>query len=151
MTRRSLVRLCAQEALSCPQGSYPRRQAHALLASGACDARGMAYWRNAPRCFPPQRMLLQVSRPGAATPPAGLLRLPTRALPPRPDRRLPLLRPHPQGHTARVLCLAAMPDGATCASGSEDKTIRVWDLQSGETLQTLRVGAATLPRRRSDF
>lgn len=49
-----------QEALSCPCGSYPRRQATALLASGDFNTAGMAYWRNAPRRFPAQRMLLQV-------------------------------------------------------------------------------------------
>jgi WD40 repeat protein len=29
------------------------------------------------------------------------------------------------------------PDGKTIASGSDDKTIRIWDVSSGKTMQTL--------------
>lgn len=42
------------------------------------------------------------------------------------------------GHTARVTDLAFTPDGETIVSSSDDKTIRVWDWQSGVTLRTLR-------------
>jgi WD40 repeat protein len=42
------------------------------------------------------------------------------------------------GHTARITDLAFTPDGETIVSASDDKTIRVWDWQSGVTLRTLR-------------
>jgi WD40 repeat protein len=35
-----------------------------------------------------------------------------------------------QGHTKRVKSLALTPDGTTLVSGSDDKTIKVWDLKS---------------------
>lgn len=36
-----------------------------------------------------------------------------------------------QGHTAAVRCLSYSPDGRWLASGSEDKTVRFWDLAAG--------------------
>jgi uncharacterized caspase-like protein/WD40 repeat protein len=42
------------------------------------------------------------------------------------------------GHTARITDLAFTPDGETIVSASDDKTIRVWDWQSGVTLRLLR-------------
>ena len=38
-----------------------------------------------------------------------------------------------RGHEARVLALAFSPDGSELASGSEDRTARLWDLQTGES------------------
>ncbi|MBZ9741535.1 MULTISPECIES: WD40 repeat domain-containing protein [unclassified Mesorhizobium] len=42
------------------------------------------------------------------------------------------------GHSARVTDLAFTPDGEELVSASDDKTIRVWDWQSGVSLRTIR-------------
>ena len=42
------------------------------------------------------------------------------------------------GHSAQVTDLAFTPDGQELVSASNDKTIRVWDWQSGLTLRTIR-------------
>jgi WD40 repeat protein len=43
-----------------------------------------------------------------------------------------------QGHTKPVLAVALSSDGRRAVSGSSDKTLRVWDLESGQTLRTLQ-------------
>jgi WD40 repeat protein len=35
-----------------------------------------------------------------------------------------------KGHTGNVRCLSLSPDGRTLASGSDDRTIKLWDLAS---------------------
>jgi WD40 repeat protein len=42
-----------------------------------------------------------------------------------------------EGHTATVTCLALSPDGKQALSGSDDKTVRLWDIQSGKELRRL--------------
>jgi eukaryotic-like serine/threonine-protein kinase len=39
------------------------------------------------------------------------------------------------GHSATIKCLAFAPDGKRLATGSDDKTIRVWDVHSGREVQ----------------
>jgi WD40 repeat protein len=41
------------------------------------------------------------------------------------------------GHSKRVSSIAMTPDGQLIASGSEDKTIKVWNLRTGQLLRTL--------------
>lgn len=41
------------------------------------------------------------------------------------------------GINARVNSVAISPDGSTLASGSDDKTIKLWDLRSGQAIATL--------------
>jgi WD40 repeat protein len=46
------------------------------------------------------------------------------------------------GHTARVIGLAITPDGKHLVSASNDKTVRVWDIEIGKTVRTIRGEAA---------
>lgn len=40
------------------------------------------------------------------------------------------------GHTDKIVSLAFSPDGRTLASGSQDKTIRLWGIETGSTIFT---------------
>src|SRR5690606_36726417 len=53
-----------------------------------------------------------------------------------------------RGHTAPIYALSLSPDGRWVATGSEDQTIRSWDLNDG-TLQTVLSGHRGAVRRLS--
>ena len=42
-----------------------------------------------------------------------------------------------QGHSSGVNSVSFSPDGTKVASGSDDETVKLWDVTSGECLQTL--------------
>jgi WD40 repeat protein len=46
-----------------------------------------------------------------------------------------------QGHRDKVTALAISPDGKLLASGSQDKTVGLWDLATGRQLRRFAVGA----------
>ena len=50
------------------------------------------------------------------------------------DRTWPACANVFRGHISPVLCVAYSPNGKQIASGSNDKTIRIWDAQTGQTI-----------------
>lgn len=57
---------------------------------------------------------------------------------PEAPKPAPPRRPHVlEGHTELVQALAITPDGTILASGSEDNSIKLWDLATGRELRTL--------------
>jgi WD40 repeat protein len=41
------------------------------------------------------------------------------------------------GHSESINCIAITPNGQMLVSGSEDNTLKLWDLDTGECLATL--------------
>jgi len=48
------------------------------------------------------------------------------------------------GHTAGVNSVAFSSDGQRIVSGSRDKTLKIWDANSGQELQTLKARDGTV-------
>ena len=42
-----------------------------------------------------------------------------------------------EGHSGWVYSVAFAPDGRTLASGSTDKSVKLWDVATGQCMQTL--------------
>jgi len=43
-----------------------------------------------------------------------------------------------EGHTDQLTSMALSPDGKLLVTGSDDKTLRLWQFESGKELRTLR-------------
>ena len=64
-----------------------------------------------------------------------------RPLPDKPSEQnepLAVLEHKLTGHNGWVKCVAISPDGNWAASGSDDKTIKIWDLKTGKCRATLK-------------
>ncbi len=55
------------------------------------------------------------------------------------------------GHTDEILSLAFTPNGKTLASGSRDKTIRFWDVATGEQVRIVTDPRWNTGRRRDEY
>lgn len=51
---------------------------------------------------------------------------------------IPKLQSDANNHTRLVSCVVFSPDGKTIASGSRDKTIRLWNASDGTHVRTLQ-------------
>ncbi|EUC41350.1 hypothetical protein COCMIDRAFT_8917 [Bipolaris oryzae ATCC 44560] len=49
-----------------------------------------------------------------------------------------------EGHSDRVNSVAFSSDGARLASGSDDKTVKIWDAHSGQCLQTIEIHSSRI-------
>src|SRR5262245_50236628 len=47
-------------------------------------------------------------------------------------------------HGSAVECLAFDPDGVLLASGSDDRTVRLWEVKTGKEVQTFRGHSQTI-------
>jgi WD40 repeat protein len=57
---------------------------------------------------------------------------------------LKMLKTLNAGRESLIYCIAWAPDGAALASGSDDKTIQLWDMETGKRLRTLNGHSDTI-------
>ena len=43
-----------------------------------------------------------------------------------------------QGHAGPIQCMTFSPDGKRLATGSEDRTVKLWDVATGQEVATLK-------------
>ena len=55
-----------------------------------------------------------------------------------PPRLTPPPRHILEGHAGQVWCVAVSPDGSKIASGSADFTVMLWNIETGDLLQTFK-------------
>ena len=84
----------------------------------------------------PGEIQLEIAKPGGITPAVQLVDTVSPFLSPLAIEKLALLRTL-TGHTAVVSSVAISADGQTLVSGSFDKTIKVWNLSTGQEVRTL--------------
>jgi GTPase SAR1 family protein len=63
---------------------------------------------------------------------------PKTAKPPEQTESLAVLERKLTGHTGWVTSVAVSPDGKWATSGSDDKTLKIWNLETGECRETLK-------------
>lgn len=63
------------------------------------------------------------------------------------DAQVGKRRSNVKAHVATVLSVAFSPDGATLASGSEDRSLRLWDVATGNELRRVSGAASVLSVR----
>jgi WD40 repeat protein len=132
--------------------SPPTRRA-VLIGGGGLAAGGLALWlasvrRDTVPLAAPDRASIPAEPKQAAAPPQGATapepeRPSVPEAPPAAKTPFSLLREF-VGHTDSVYAIAFAPDGRTVASGSYDRTIKLWDVADGRTLLTLSGHARTV-------
>jgi WD40 repeat protein len=75
--------------------------------------------------------------PKGATPSTPIAATPT------PEVVIPSEIRHFTGHTGEIRCLAISPDGRLMLSGSLDHTVRLWDVETGKDLATVKMENAS--------
>jgi WD40 repeat protein/serine/threonine protein kinase len=127
-------RVLPSETALAAWADYEKALARADQATAAGDALAAARWLREARAQPGS-----ARRPAAMNQWAGLyVRLPRRALGGGWEGHTL------EGHLDAVTCLAVSDDGRHALSGSADRTLRLWELSTGQCLRTLEAPGAAI-------